>query len=148
MENSANTRELQCDVVVVGAGIAGLMAATNLAKDCDVLVLESSHRVGGRIESARRGEYWANVGTQFAEGTGPLFDTMDRLGLERGSLAGKQSTLSTGGRWVSTENPVELVLRSKMSLRARIELAVVGLRIKRAYMRIVKNDSIEDSRAF
>jgi monoamine oxidase len=73
---------------------------------------------------------------------------MDRLGLERGSLAGKQSTLSTRGRWVSTENPVELVLRSKMSLRARVELAVVGLRIKRAYKRIVANNSIEDSREF
>ncbi|MBN1237359.1 MAG: FAD-dependent oxidoreductase [Gammaproteobacteria bacterium] len=42
------------DVVVVGAGLAGLNAALKLeAEGCDVLVLEAQERVGGRIHSMR-----------------------------------------------------------------------------------------------
>ncbi|HEY2215547.1 MAG TPA: FAD-dependent oxidoreductase, partial [Acidimicrobiales bacterium] len=39
----------QCDVVVIGAGFAGLSAARQLARQgVDVLVIEALHRVGGR----------------------------------------------------------------------------------------------------
>ena len=40
----------ETDVVVIGAGLAGLAAARTLvAADCDVLVLEARNRVGGRV---------------------------------------------------------------------------------------------------
>lgn len=43
------------DVVVIGAGLAGLNAATLLeAEGVDVLVLEAQARIGGRIHSMRR----------------------------------------------------------------------------------------------
>src|SRR4029079_19825327 len=43
------------DVIVVGAGLAGLAAATMLeAVGLDVLVLEAQQRVGGRIHSVRQ----------------------------------------------------------------------------------------------
>jgi len=43
------------DVIVVGAGLAGLAAATKLeAEGLDVLVLEAQRRVGGRIHSMRQ----------------------------------------------------------------------------------------------
>lgn len=47
-------RPLRCDVLVVGAGIAGLAAARDLvAADRSVIVLESRDRVGGRIFTDR-----------------------------------------------------------------------------------------------
>jgi monoamine oxidase len=41
-------------VIIIGAGISGLAAANNLTnKGFEVLVLESSERVGGRIKTSR-----------------------------------------------------------------------------------------------
>ncbi|WP_433672127.1 flavin monoamine oxidase family protein [Nocardia sp. CA-136227] len=123
------TPEETVQVVVVGAGIAGLTAATTLARDTGVVVLESSDRTGGRVETARQGDYWINVGTQFTEGTGALIDALDRHGIERGSLAGKSVALYLNGGMVDTSNPIALMFRTRMSWTDRIGLAVVGARI-------------------
>lgn len=125
---SGSTREDHCEVVVVGAGMAGLMAATGLA-DRDVVVLESTGRTGGRVDSVRRDDYWINVGTQFTEGTGPLIDALHRHQIPMGTLEGKSVALSLGGKQVDTSNPFSLMFRSRMNFMDRIGLAVVGTRI-------------------
>jgi monoamine oxidase len=140
MENETVERTTSCEVVVIGAGAAGLVAGSTLARGSDVLVLEASARPGGRVESVRHGNYWLNVGAQFTEGAGPLFDVMDRYQIERGSLAGKKAALYVKGRMVTTDNPALLMLRSRMSVRAKVELARVGLRVKRAYARLAGTD--------
>ncbi|MFB8142181.1 flavin monoamine oxidase family protein [Streptomyces parvus] len=122
-------REEDCEVVVVGAGMAGLMAATTLAGKTDVIVLEASERAGGRVETVRKGDYWINVGTQFTEGTGPLIDALHQHGIEMGSLADKSAALVLNGGLVDTSKISELMFRTRMSLRDRIGLAVVGARI-------------------
>ena len=51
------------DVVVLGAGLAGLSAARDLAAGgADVLVLEARSRVGGRVEQVtpRRTAGWSS----------------------------------------------------------------------------------------
>src|SRR5688572_15764912 len=40
------------DIIIIGAGASGLMAATQLSeKGMDVLVLEADNRIGGRINT-------------------------------------------------------------------------------------------------
>ncbi|WP_067707199.1 flavin monoamine oxidase family protein [Nocardia yamanashiensis] len=127
-----NTHEIPDEtttVVVIGAGIAGLTAATTLSAETDVVVLESTDRAGGRVETVRQGDYWINVGTQFTEGTGTLIEALDRHGIERGSLAGKSVALHLNGRTIDTSNPIALMFRTRMSMMDRIGMAVVGARI-------------------
>lgn len=49
---------IKCKVVIIGAGIAGLSAASLLAKNdvTDLYVLEARNRIGGRILSIEQGE--------------------------------------------------------------------------------------------
>jgi len=51
------TADRRRDVLVIGAGLAGLAAALRLQQSgCDVEVLEAKSQVGGRIRSVRRGD--------------------------------------------------------------------------------------------
>ncbi|MBC3189943.1 FAD-dependent oxidoreductase [Pseudonocardia sp. C8] len=128
MSTPSGIREETCEVVVVGAGMAGLIAATTLAGR-DVVVLEASGRSGGRVDSVRQGDYWINLGTQFTEGTGPLIDALHRHQVPLGTLEGKSVALSLGGKQVDTSNPFGLMFRSAMTWRDRLGLAAVGTRI-------------------
>ncbi|MGW4123255.1 flavin monoamine oxidase family protein [Nocardia sp. NPDC004711] len=121
--------EETAEVVVVGAGMAGLMAATTLAPRTDVVVLESTDRTGGRVDTVRKGDYWINVGTQFTEGTGTLIDALNKHGIEMGSLAGKSVALYLNGGLVDTANPLALMFRTKMTMMDRLGMAIVGARI-------------------
>ncbi|MFQ6227043.1 flavin monoamine oxidase family protein [Nocardia sp. NPDC002869] len=124
-----NIQEETTEVVVVGAGMAGLTAATTLAPKAEVVVLESTDRTGGRVDTVRQGDYWINVGTQFTEGTGTLIDALDRHNIEMGSLAGKSIALYVNGSTVDTSNPLALIFRTRMTMMDRLGLAVVGARI-------------------
>lgn len=59
------------DVVIVGAGVAGLAAASELGRrGLSVVLLEARNRIGGRVHTVRR-EGWPNaieLGAQFVHG--------------------------------------------------------------------------------
>ena len=52
-------------VVVVGAGLSGLTAARELARDHDVVVLDKGRSVGGRLATRRIGDAVLDHGAQF-----------------------------------------------------------------------------------
>ena len=43
----------RADVIVIGAGAAGITAAHTIGKDLDTIVLEARDRIGGRVHSSR-----------------------------------------------------------------------------------------------
>ena len=64
------------DAIVIGAGISGLAAATELAKaGCRTIVLEKSRGIGGRMS----GLVDVELGEERAGGE---FETAERLGFE------------------------------------------------------------------
>src|SRR5688572_10656135 len=75
---------IETDVVVVGAGIAGLGAAAALAnEERDVVVLEARDRVGGRTENVEIGGQPNEIGGQWvAPYQSELKGLLEELGIE------------------------------------------------------------------
>jgi hypothetical protein len=87
-ESSEWSIPFEPDVVIVGAGIAGLSAATELvANGRRVVVLEKSRGVGGRMATRRVGEAVCDHGAQFFTVRGPAFGGMVTEAHEAGSVA-------------------------------------------------------------
>jgi prolycopene isomerase len=69
-------------VVVVGAGIAGLVAATDLSlRGHRVVVLEHGHQAGGLMAGIRRQGFYFDVGCQSFEDMGIVFPLLEQYGL-------------------------------------------------------------------
>ena len=70
------------DVIVVGAGAAGLYAAKTLqGLGYEVLIIEAADRIGGRIKSETLGDMRVELGAEehyLAEGDNPIWERYDR----------------------------------------------------------------------
>ena len=94
------------DVIVVGAGLAGLSAARRLAGEADVLVLEARDRVGGRtVSHTFRNGCSVEMGGQWAgDAHTELLQPIDELGLATFSTyddgAGLTMLAGEPRRWV------------------------------------------------
>lgn len=87
------------DVIVVGAGVAGLSAAVLLAEaGCRVLVLEAGSRVGGRIRTEYPDGKPVETGAEFIHGKpGELLELLHQLRLEHQEMAGNQLSFAPDG---------------------------------------------------
>jgi monoamine oxidase len=82
LPKSARAAGRSADVIVVGAGLAGLTAARQIARaGRSVTVLEARDRVGGRVLSHRIAGTYAEMGGMF---TGPTQDRIQALAAEVG----------------------------------------------------------------
>jgi oxygen-dependent protoporphyrinogen oxidase len=120
------------DVVIVGAGVAGLAAAWRLGGR-DLLVLERDSRVGGRIRSLPRGERWINLGAHLFPGEGSAVHELVRaLQLETALLEipGSKSAVYFNGKVHAPPRAELLPLTLSLSIRERAALAVAGLRLR------------------
>jgi renalase len=75
----------QADVIVIGAGLSGLVAARKLnAGGCRVVVLEKGSEVGGRLATRRIDDAVFDHGGQYFTVLDPAFDHLVQDWLERG----------------------------------------------------------------
>ena len=90
--------QFDADVLVIGAGMAGLTAARTLADaELKVLVLEARDRIGGRIFTKHVGEDAIEMGAEFIHGRPQeLWALIDEIGLETYERQGSQICFEDG----------------------------------------------------
>ena len=106
------TTEQQFDVIVVGAGIAGLAAANELdSKGFDVIILEANDRIGGRIWSSSD---WSgptvDLGASWIHGikNNPITDLAIKHGIEMVAMDLNPSELyDYEGNWFGDEQQAQ-----------------------------------------
>lgn len=117
------------DVAVVGAGIAGLTAATELARaGLSVRVFEARDRVGGRMASHRHAGYTMDEGAEQipTHGYRAMWELIGRAGIAPSDvpLLGAGLGMSRGGRvHPGVADPRGLLTGAGLSPRARLDLA-------------------------
>jgi protoporphyrinogen/coproporphyrinogen III oxidase len=124
----------EAEVVVIGAGLAGMVAAYEL-RDRDVVVLETADRVGGRTLSGEHGEYWYNLGAQFVWDQRTV-GICNELGIDLLPGTRARSSLFVRGKLVSAPSPYLLFLRLPLTLAERADLARTVLRLRRLERRL------------
>jgi oxygen-dependent protoporphyrinogen oxidase len=126
------------DVVVVGAGIAGLAAAWDL-RDLDVVVLEASDRIGGRLRSEPRDGVWLNFGAHVFAGresaAGRLIEQTGTLALP---VPGALAALALHGKVLGGGRVESYPLRLPLDWRSRVALARTGARLRLAVARYAR----------
>jgi len=123
------------DAVIVGGGIAGLASAWDL-RNRDILVLEASDRLGGRIRSETRDPYWLNLGAHVFSGPGSATARLCAdVGVEVASVPGQLAAVELNGRLVVGGRPELYPLRLPLTTSERVALSKAGARLRLAVAR-------------
>ncbi|XP_019848757.1 PREDICTED: lysine-specific histone demethylase 1A-like isoform X2 [Amphimedon queenslandica] len=93
-------------VLVIGGGISGLMTARQLQYfGLDVSILEARDRIGGRVNTFRKGAYSADLGAMVVTGLGgnPLSVIRKQVGLQMSKIRRRCPLYYTTGEMVPRE---------------------------------------------
>ncbi len=135
------------DAIVIGGGIAGLTAAWRL-RHRRVLLLEKEGRVGGRMFSLSRGEYWLNFGAHLFPGADSVVEGLVReMGLQTVPVTGGMMCLALDKRILSTGDIWTFPLRLPLTLPERIAFARAGLRLQREVGRFHRDVAAKEGEA-
>lgn len=137
------------DAIVVGAGIAGLSAAWRLRRR-NILVLEADPRVGGRVQSQRRGPYWLNWGGHvYAGANSATGDLLRSVGVQSVPVPGMLKGLAMNGKLFLDGRVETIPFRLPMSMNARMGIFRAGAKVRyavRQYAKMVERRPGEDFR--
>jgi len=126
------------DVVIVGAGLAGLSAAWRL-RHWDVQLLEANHRVGGRVRSEKRGQYWLNWGGHMYAGAGSsTAELFGETGTASIKIPGVLAGMSLNGKTLSSGPIQTYPLRFPMPLKSRLQVFTKGAKISKDLVRYAR----------
>ncbi len=131
-------------IVVVGAGLSGLVAARRLAADHDVVVLDKGRSVGGRLATRRIGDAVLDHGAQFFTVRGERLRTQVDDWLDRGLAHVWCHGFSGDGdgypRYVGSAGMNSLAKDLAAGLDCRLEQLVFTLRPQEDGWRVVVDD--------
>ena len=120
------------DVVIVGAGLAGLVCALDLGRaGVDCTVLEAADGVGGRVRTDRVDGYQLDRGFQILLEAYPQVQArldLDALGIARFEPG---ATVRVGGRFRAVSDPRRRPLRAPSTLTAPVGTLADKLRLLR-----------------
>ena len=120
------------DIVIVGGGLAGFVAANYLAKnDLSILILERGKKVGGRARTNRIHHQYFNLGPHALYKKGKAKSILEELGVQ---LNGKSPKL--GGilveknmEYAAPFTPLGLFTTSLLNWKERIEWVTIMMKV-------------------
>ena len=125
---------IDADVIVLGAGIAGMTAAYELRKH-NVIVLEELDRVGGRTYSGGDDRTWYNLGAQVV--TSPRLLTLcDELGIDGVSIGDADFAVGLDDHWARGASPEKLFRKLPLTFLQKADFALTVLRLRRLLHRV------------
>ncbi|MBC7902652.1 MAG: FAD-dependent oxidoreductase [Gemmatimonadaceae bacterium] len=97
----------EADIIILGAGAAGLIAACELASGYKVLVLEAQERVGGRVKTIEKADGFFEMGPEFIHGDAKLTRALlKEAGLSVTPSAGRMMYVANG-KWFEEDGETE-----------------------------------------
>lgn len=122
------------DVLIIGAGMAGLIAAVELQRaGRRVLVLDKGRDVGGRLASRRIGGATFDHGAQFITARDPRFAAVLEQGRQGGTMAewchGFAGSADGHARWRGKPAMSAVAKQLALGLDLLLETPVVALRL-------------------